>query len=419
MSTTDLSTGAEAPSTVGEADAAGLDLVDEPFEYGLLTKLGAEAFGTFVLVLFGVGTALWANISGVAGAGLAVPLGFGIAVIGAASAVGHISGGHFNPAVTFGAAIAQRTRWAHVLPYWIAQIVGGTVAAAFLFLLIPGGMPALFGQADARGLFSTTSTGFGEHSPVYTTIAASLDSAVAETATFQLPAALLIEIIGTAVFVGVILGVTSKRAKLTYAPVAIGLTLAAVLALLVPFTNGSVNPARSLATAFFSDTWALQQVWLFWVAPLIGAAIAGLIALLAAGAPTAVKPSADAGTEGAWNDMVAEESTAPSAATAAASATAAAGSAAGAESGSVSGAFTPNADAAEIDAMLARRAADAAATEAAAAEAAAEEADDAAAAAEVVAKAAELEAEDAAVEAAAAEATAEDTEGDEGGQPRA
>lgn len=402
MSTTDLTTGAAAPTTVGEADSAGLDLVDEPFEYGLLPKLGAEAFGTFVLVLFGVGTALWANISGVAGAGLAVPLAFGIAVIGAASAVGHISGGHFNPAVTFGAAIAQRTRWVHVLPYWIAQIVGGSAAAAFLFLLIPSGMPALFGQADARGLFSTTSTGFGEHSPVYATIAGSLDTAVAETATFQLPAALLIEVIGTAVFVGVILGVTSKRAKLTYAPVAIGLTLTAVLALLVPFTNGSVNPARSLATAFFSDAWALQQVWLFWVAPLVGAAIAGLIAVLATG--PAVKPSPDAGTEGAWNEMVAEDS-----------GVIASGAAAGDAAGAVAGGFTPNADAAEIDAMLARRAADSAATQAVVAEAVAEEAEAEAEEAEVIAE--QAEAEEAAVE--AGDQGDQGEQGDQGDQPRA
>lgn len=279
-------------SAVSSAPAENLDPVEVEIreetdvapEYSLVARLGAEVFGTFTLVLLGVGLALFAAVNGVAGNGVIVPLGFGIAVLGAASAVGHISGGHFNPAVSLGGAIAGRISWADLVPYWLAQIVGGAAASAILFFLIPSSLPSLIGQnpdATARTFFSGTSNGFGEHSPL-----ATISSGQVE---FSLVQALLVEIVATAVFVGVVLGVTDKRSRISYAPAAIGLTLGVLIALAAPITNGSLNPARATATAIFSEGWALQQLWLFWVAPLLGAAIAGLVYLLATPSPAAVQ----------------------------------------------------------------------------------------------------------------------------------
>ncbi|MBO3088577.1 aquaporin [Cellulomonas dongxiuzhuiae] len=238
---------------------------------GLVARLGAEAFGTFFLVLVGVGIALYASFSNVGG-GLGVGLGFGVAVLAGIIAVGHVSGGHFNPAVTLGACLAGRTPFRDLLPYWLAQVVGGALAAAVLFLTVPASLPGLVSQGadtSVRSFFSSTANGFAEHSPL-----AALSNGGAE---FSLVAALLVEVIGTAVFVGVILGATDRRANKQHVPFAVGLTFTVVLLLATPVTNGSINPARSLAAAIFSDSWALQQVWLFWVAPLLGAAIAALI----------------------------------------------------------------------------------------------------------------------------------------------
>jgi len=279
-------------SAVSSAPAENLDPVEAEIreetdvtpEYSLVARLGAEVFGTFTLVLLGVGLALFAAVNGLAGNGVIVPLGFGIAVLGAASAVGHVSGGHFNPAVSLGGAIAGRISWADLVPYWVAQLVGGAAAAAILFFLVPSSLPSLIGQnpdATARTFFSGTSNGFGEHSPLATISGGQVE--------FSLMQALLVEVVATAVFVGVILGVTDKRSRITYAPAAIGLTLGVLIALAAPITNGSLNPARATATAIFSETWALQQLWLFWVAPLLGAAIAGLVYLLATPSPAAVQ----------------------------------------------------------------------------------------------------------------------------------
>jgi len=237
----------------------------------LLARLGAEAFGTFFLVLVGVGIALYASFSNVGG-GLGVALGFGVAVLAGIVAVGNVSGGHFNPAVTLGACLAGRTSFRDLLPYWLAQVVGGALGAAVLFLTVPSTLPALLSQTGGgtvRSFFSGTANGFGAHSPL-----ATLSSGQAE---FSLVSALLVEVVGTAVFVGVILGATDRRANKAHVPFAVGLTLTVVLLLATPVTNGSINPARSLAAAIFSDSWALEQVWLFWVAPLFGAAIAALV----------------------------------------------------------------------------------------------------------------------------------------------
>lgn len=237
----------------------------------LVARLGAELFGTFFLVLVGVGIALYASFGNVGG-GLGVALGFGVAVLAGIVAVGHVSGGHFNPAVTMGACLAGRTPFRDLLPYWLVQVVGAALAAAVLFLTVPSALPGLVaqgGEATVRSFFSGTANGFGEHSPL-----ARLSNGEAE---FSLVAALLVEVIGTAVFVGVILGATDRRANKQHVPFAVGLTLAVVLMVAMPVTNGSINPARSLAAAIFSDAWALEQVWLFWAAPLAGALIAALV----------------------------------------------------------------------------------------------------------------------------------------------
>jgi len=247
---------------------AGTVVVTGP---SLVARLGAEAFGTFALVLVGVGIALYSSFSGVGGT-LAVALGFGIAVLAGIIAVGHVSGGHFNPAVTLGAAIGGRTAWRDVLPYWLAQLVGGILAAAILFITIPAKLPALLdtsGSATAKSFFSGVSNGYGAHSPL-----SKLSSGQVE---FSLVIALLVEIVVTAVFVGVILGATDRRSANKQAPFAIGLSLAVLILVALPVTNASLNPARSSATAIFSESWALSQLWLFWVAPLVGAALAGLV----------------------------------------------------------------------------------------------------------------------------------------------
>lgn len=257
---------------VEEVDAyvvpAGTVVVTGP---SLVARLGAEAFGTFALVFVGVGIALYSSFSGVGGT-LAVALGFGLAVLAGIIAVGHISGGHFNPAVTLGAAIGGRTSWKDVLPYWLAQLVGGILAAAILFITIPSKLPALLdtsGSATTKSFFSGVSNGYAAHSPL-----AKLSTGQVE---FSLVIALLVEIVVTAVFVGVILGATDRRSANKQAPFAIGLALAVLILVALPVTNASLNPARSTATAIFSDSWALSQLWLFWVAPLVGAALAGLV----------------------------------------------------------------------------------------------------------------------------------------------
>jgi len=263
--------------TVEEIDAyvvpAGTAIVTGP---SLVARLGAEVFGTFFLVLAGLGVALYASstfaATGGGTGGLGVALAFGVAVAGGAAAVGYVSGGHFNPAVTFGAALAGRTAWRDVVPYWLAQIVGGAIAAAVLFISVPSKLPAAVaqdGKGSARNFFSAVANGFGEHSP----LGVGSQGAVQ----FSLLAALLVEAVATAVFVGVILGVTDRRSKSVVGPFAIGLTLAVVILIAMPVTNASINPARSTAAAIFSEGWAFKQLWLFWVAPLLGGAIAGLI----------------------------------------------------------------------------------------------------------------------------------------------
>ena len=244
--------------------------------HGLLPRLGAEVFGTFLLVFVGIGIALYSSVTGSPGS-LGITLGFGIALIAGVAAVGHISGGHFNPAVSLGAAIAGRISWTDLLPYWVAQIIGGLAATAALFLTIPSGLAAALGIANTRTFFSSTSTGFGDHSPLSTLSSGAV--------TFSAAPALIVEVIATALFVGIVLAVTDARLRSKVAPVAIGLAFGVLVLVATPITGGSLNPARSTATAFFSESWALGQVWLFWVAPLLGGAIAGLLVTVFAPAP--------------------------------------------------------------------------------------------------------------------------------------
>ncbi len=259
-------------TTITGTTYADEELVTAPSVPSLGAKVGAEALGTFILVLFGVGAAIYAaNFAGPLGAALA----FGIAVIAAATCWGHVSGGHYNPAISLGAAIAGRLSWADLLPYWLAQVVGGGVAGALLFVTVPKGLAEATQRTGASDVVAAGANGFAELSPY-----GALSSGQVTTSLVQ---ALLIEVIATAVLVGVALAVTNPRlgTPAVPAPVVIGLTLTAVLLVAIPFTNGSVNPARSTAAALFAGSDHLGQLWLFWAAPLLGAAIAAIAVRMA------------------------------------------------------------------------------------------------------------------------------------------
>jgi aquaporin Z len=213
----------------------------------------AEFFGTFWLVFGGCGAAVFAATFPAVGIGFAgVALAFGLTVLTMVYGVGHISGGHFNPAVSLGLVVGKRFPASDLLPYWIAQVVGGIAAAGVLYV-IASGVPSF----DAHAGFA--SNGYGEHSP----------------GGYSLLAGLVAEVVLTAFFVFVIMGSTDSRAPKGFAGIAIGLTLTLIHLVCIPITNTSVNPARSTGPALFAGGWALQQLWLFWVAPLIGGAIGG------------------------------------------------------------------------------------------------------------------------------------------------
>ena len=218
-------------------------------------KLAAEFIGTFWLVLGGCGSAVLAAGLPDIGIGYAgVALAFGLTVLTGAYAFGHISGGHFNPAVTFGIYTAGRMPIGEVIPYWVAQVAGGIVAGAVLYSIASGSAgfdPAASGFA---------SNGYAEHSPQG----------------YSLEAALICETVMTFMFLLVILGTTSPRAPVGFAPLAICLALTLIHLISIPVTNTSVNPARSTGVAIFQGTWAVSQLWAFWVAPLIGGGLAGL-----------------------------------------------------------------------------------------------------------------------------------------------
>ena len=217
-------------------------------------KLGAEFIGTFWLVLGGCGSAVLAAAFPEVGIGLlGVSLAFGLTVLTMAFAIGHISGCHLNPAVSVGLMIGGRFSSAELLPYVVAQVLGGIAGGAVLFVIASG--QAGFETAGFA------SNGFGEHSP----------------GGYSLVAALVCEIVMTFMFLVIILGATDSRAPAGFAPIAIGLGLTLIHLISIPVTNTSVNPARSTGVAVFEGGWALGQLWLFWVAPIIGAALAGVV----------------------------------------------------------------------------------------------------------------------------------------------
>lgn len=215
----------------------------------------AEFFGTFWLVFGGCGSAVLAAAFPEVGIGLlGVSLAFGLTVLTMAYAIGHISGCHLNPAVTLGLVVGKRFPASEVLPYWTAQCLGA-VAGAFMLFFIASGKS---GFSLAGGM---ASNGYAEHSP----------------GAYSMVAGFTIEVVLTAFFLFIILGATHKNAHGALAPVAIGLGLTLIHLIGIPVTNLSVNPARSLGPAVVVGDWALAQLWLFWVAPLLGAAIGGFV----------------------------------------------------------------------------------------------------------------------------------------------
>jgi len=221
----------------------------------LANRCIAEVFGTFWLVLGGCGSAVLAAAFPEVGIGLAgVSLAFGLTVLTMAYAIGHVSGCHLNPAVTVGLATARRFPMGEVIPYIIAQVIGGIIGAGALYLIASGKA----GFDLAGGL---ASNGYADHSP----------------GKYSMVSGLVSEIVMTFMFLFIILGATDKRAPVGFAPIAIGLALTLIHLISIPVTNTSVNPARSTGPAVFVGGWALQQLWLFWVAPVIGAALAGIV----------------------------------------------------------------------------------------------------------------------------------------------
>ena len=217
-------------------------------------KIGAEFFGTFWLVLGGCGAAVLAAGFPELGIGfVGVALAFGLTVLTMVYAVGHISGGHFNPAVSFGLWSAGKFETKELLPYIAAQVIGGIAGAAVLYLIASG-------QAgfEAAGF---ASNGYGELSP----------------GKYNMTSVLVTEVVMTFMFLFIILGATDERAPAGFAGIAIGLGLTLVHLVSIPVSNTSVNPARSTAAALFADTAALSQVWVFWIAPIAGAILAGLV----------------------------------------------------------------------------------------------------------------------------------------------
>jgi aquaporin Z len=221
----------------------------------LTKKLLAEVVGTFWLVFGGCGAAILAASTPAGGIGwLGVALAFGLTVLTMAYAIGHISGCHLNPAVSLGLAIARRLPFAELPGYIVAQVVGGVLGSAALYV-IASGRP---GFDPAAGF---AANGYGVHSPMG----------------YSTEACFVAEMLLTAMFLFIILGATDRRAPAGFAPIAIGLGLTLIHLIGIPVTNLSVNPARSTGPALFAGVWAIEQLWLFWVAPLLGAVFAGVL----------------------------------------------------------------------------------------------------------------------------------------------
>ena len=218
-----------------------------------MKKYGAEFIGTFWLVLGGCGSAVLAAAFPNVGIGLlGVALAFGLTVLTMAYAIGHISGCHLNPAVSIGLYVGGRFEAKELVPYIIAQLLGGIAAGGVLYLIASG-------KAGFDVAAGFASNGYGEHSP----------------GGYSLTAALITEVVMTLMFLLIILGATDERAPQGFAPIAIGLGLTLIHLISIPVTNTSVNPARSTGVALYVGGWAISQLWLFWIAPIVGAAIGG------------------------------------------------------------------------------------------------------------------------------------------------
>lgn len=245
---------------------------------GVAARALAEGVGSFLVIVAGLGATITASDTA-----LEPTLVFGLAVVAAMIAFGHVSGGHFNPAITLGSLVAGRTSVKDAGLYVLAQLVGAVAASGLVWLVLSAN-PQL---TDIRVFFSTASNGFAEHSPIQ----------------FPLASAFLLEVVATALLVAVFLGAGSARARRDLAPFAVGLAYAGLLTFLLPVTNGGLNPARSTASAVFAEPWAIEQLWLFWAAPVVGALVAGL-AYRSVGSPDA--GTADGGTaDGVTGDGVA------------------------------------------------------------------------------------------------------------------
>ena len=221
----------------------------------MIKKLSAEFIGTFWLVLGGCGSAVISSAFPELGIGfLGVSLAFGLTVLTMAFAIGHISGAHLNPAVSVGLWIGKRFPGKEVLPYIVVQVLGGIFAGGVLYIIASG--QAGFSLADGFA-----SNGYAEHSP----------------GGYSLLSGAVTEVVLTMMFILVIMGATDKRAPQGFAPIAIGLALTLIHLISIPVTNTSVNPARSTGVAIYAGGWAIAQLWLFWVAPIIGGVLGGLV----------------------------------------------------------------------------------------------------------------------------------------------
>jgi aquaporin Z len=250
----------------------------------LSSKLGAEFMGTYVLVFGGTGAAVLAakfldplgQNTGLGIGFLGVSFAFGLTVLTMAYAVGHISGGHFNPAITIGLATARRFGWVEAIPYIVTQVVAAIAASATLWLIAINQKGTTKDSLVAGGF---AANGYSNHSPGH----------------FNLAAGLIIEVVLAAVFLAVIMGTTDKRASKGFAALAIGLVLTLIHLVSIPVTNTSVNPARStgpaLMLAFAGEGWAMAQLWLFWVAPIVGGVLGAVVYRAVAGEDTVADAS--------------------------------------------------------------------------------------------------------------------------------
>ena len=221
----------------------------------LKKRCAAEFIGTFWLVFGGCGSAVMAAAFPEVGIGLlGVSFAFGLTVLSMAYAIGHISGCHLNPAVSVGLVAGGRFKSSELVPYIVAQVVGGIAGAGVLYLIASG-------KADFKLTDGFASNGYGEHSP----------------GGYSLLAGFVAEFVLTFMFLLIILGATDKRSAPGFAPIAIGLGLTLIHLIGIPVTNLSVNPARSTGPAVFAGSWALAQLWLFWITPILGAAVAGVL----------------------------------------------------------------------------------------------------------------------------------------------